>query len=68
MILIHHPIVYSSINKALKGLQISHSVLLSYINNKYIYKSSLIISFESLLQEDFVEYQKKLVGEFVHTL
>jgi hypothetical protein len=56
-----HPIVYSSINKALKGLQISHSTLLNYINNKYLYKSSLIISFESLLAEDFAEYQEKPV-------
>lgn len=56
-----HPIVYSSINKALKGLQISHSTLLNYINNKYLYNSSLIISFESLLTEDFTEYQEKPV-------
>ena len=58
----NQPIVYSSINKALKGLQISYSVLLDYINNKYLYKSSLIISFEFLLAEDFVEYSEKLVG------
>nr|YP_009254049.1 hypothetical protein [Hypomyces aurantius]ANC62734.1 hypothetical protein [Hypomyces aurantius] len=57
------PIVYSSINKALKGLQISHSTLLDYINNKYLFKSSLIISFESLLAEDFAEYQEKSVGD-----
>ena len=47
------PIVYSSINKALKGLQISYSTLLNYINNKYLYKSSLIISFESLIVDEF---------------
>lgn len=58
-----HPVVYSSINRALKGLQISHNTLLNYINNKYIHKSSLIISFESLFPEDFVEYQEKLVGD-----
>ena len=29
------PIVYSSINRALKGLQISYGILLDYINNKY---------------------------------
>lgn len=57
------PIVYSSINKALKGLQISYSTLLNYINNKYLYKSSLIISFESLVVEDFTEYQEKPVGD-----
>lgn len=58
-----HPFVYSSINKALKGLQISHSTLLNYINNKYLYKSSLIISFESLLVEDFANYQEKPEGD-----
>ena len=31
------PVIYSSINRALKGLQISHSTLLSYVNNHYIY-------------------------------
>jgi len=36
------PIVYSSINRALKGLQISYGILLDYINNKYIYKSNFI--------------------------
>lgn len=57
------PIIYSSINKALKGLQISYSTLLNYINNKYLYKSSLIISFESLVVEDFTQYQEKPVGD-----
>lgn len=57
------PMVYSSINKALKGLQISHSTLLNYINNKYIYKSSLIISFEYLIVDNFTEYREKFVGD-----
>jgi hypothetical protein len=65
-----HPIVYSSINRALKGLQISHSTLLDYINNKYIFvsskeqqRSNLILSFEPLLEEDFSEYQEKPAGD-----
>lgn len=57
------PIVYSSINKALKGLQISHSTLLNYISNKYLYKSSIILSFEPLLVENFSEYQEKPAGD-----
>lgn len=57
------PIVYSSINRALKGLQISHSTLLNYINNKYFYKSSLILSFEPLLVDNFSEYQEKPTGD-----
>ena len=43
------PIVYSSINRALKGLKISYSTLLDYINNKYILESNIILSFEPLL-------------------
>lgn len=61
-----HPIVYSSINRALKGLQISHSTLLDYINNKYIFvtqRSNLILSFESLLEQEFSEYQEKPTGD-----
>ena len=65
-----HPIVYSSINRALRGLQISHSTLLDYINNKYIFvsskeqlRSNLILSFEPLLEEDFSEYQEKPAGD-----
>ena len=54
-----NPIVYSSINRALKGLKISYSTLLDYINNKYIYKSNLILSFEPLLEENFSEYFEK---------
>lgn len=58
-----NPIIYSSINKAIKGLQMSYSTLLDYINNKYIYKRDTLISFESLLSEDFLEYQEKPKGD-----
>lgn len=57
------PMVYSSINKALKGLQISYSSLLNHINNKYLYNSSLILSFEPLFVENFSEYQEKSAGD-----
>lgn len=57
------PIVYSSINRALKGLQISHSTLLDYINNKYIFNSKFVLSFESLVEEDFAEYRVKPAGD-----
>lgn len=57
------PIVYSSINKVLKGLQISHSMLFNLINNKYLYKSNIILSFEPLLVENFSEYKEKLIGD-----
>lgn len=57
------PIVYSSINRALKGLQISYGTLLDYINNKYIYKSNLILSFEPLVVDSFSEYHEKPVGD-----
>lgn len=57
------PIVYSSINRALKGLQISYGILLDYINNKYIYKSNLILSFEPLVADSFSEYHEKPVGD-----
>ena len=55
------PIVYSSINRALKGLQISYSVLLDHIYNNYLYKSNFILSFESLVADDFEagKYQEK---------
>lgn len=57
------PIVYSSINRAMQGLQISYSSLLSYINNKYLYKSSIILSFEPLSVENFSEYAEKPTGD-----
>lgn len=57
------PIVYSSINKALKGLQISHSTLLDYINNKYIFRSNQILSFEPLAEYSFSEYSEKPEGD-----
>ena len=52
------PIVYSSINIALKGLQISHSTLLDYINNKYIFNLNLVLSFEYLVEHDFSNIKK----------
>lgn len=55
----NNPIIYSSINRALKGLQISHSTLLDYINNKYLYKSNIILSFEPLSQDEYLKYQEK---------
>jgi hypothetical protein len=55
--------VYSSINRALKGLQISYSSLLNHINNKYLYNSSLILSFEPLLIDNFSEYKEKPAGD-----
>ncbi len=61
------PVVYSSINRALKGLQISYSTLLDYINNNYLYKSNFILSFEPLVADDFraiaKKYQEKPVGD-----
>jgi hypothetical protein len=58
-----NPIVYSSINRALKSLQISYNSLLNYINNKYLYKSSLILSFEPLFVDNFSEYNEKPRGD-----
>jgi hypothetical protein len=53
------PIIYSSINRALKGLQISHSTLLDHINNNYLYKSNIILSFEPLFTDNFAKYLDK---------
>jgi hypothetical protein len=57
------PVIYSSINRALKGLQISHSTLLSYVNNHYIYKSEYILSFEPVITDDFEKYTEKPIGD-----
>lgn len=56
-----NPVVYSSINRAMKGLQISYGILLDYINNKY--KSNLILSFEPLVTDCFSEYSEKPKGD-----
>ena len=58
-----NPIVYSSINRALKGLQISHSNLLDHINNNYLFKSKFIISFEPIDADDLKNYIEKPVGD-----
>ena len=56
-------VVYSSINKAMKGLQISYSTLLNCINNQYVYKSNLILSFEPLAVNNISEYKEKPEGD-----
>ena len=58
-----NPIIYSSTNKALKGLQMSHSTLLDHINNNYIFKSKFIISFEPVNADKFKNYLEKPVGD-----
>lgn len=58
-----NPIIYSSTNKALKGLQMSHSTLLDHINNNYIFKSKFIISFEPVNADKFKDYLEKPVGD-----
>ena len=57
------PIIYSSINRTLKALQISYSTLLYYINNNYIYNSKFILSFEPIIADDFEKYTEKPVGD-----
>jgi hypothetical protein len=58
-----NPIIYSSTNKALKGLQMSYSTLLDHINNNYIFKSKFIISFEPVNADKFKNYLEKPVGD-----
>jgi len=55
--------IYSSINRAIWMLQISHSTLLDYIFNNYIYKSNFILSFEPIDLETFDQYTIKLAGD-----
>ena len=55
------PVIYSSINKALKGLKLSYSTLLDYINNFYVYKSNFILSFEPIAADKFKNYTVKPV-------
>lgn len=57
------PIVYSSINRALKGLQISYSTLLDHINNKYLFNSNLILALEPILVDKFSDYSEKAIGD-----
>lgn len=57
------PVIYSSINRALKGLQVSHSTLLSYVKYHYIYKSEYILSFEPVITDDFEKYTEKPIGD-----
>ena len=58
-----NPTIYSSINKALKGLQISYSNLLDHINNNYLFKSKFIISFEPIIAHDLKNYTEKPTGD-----
>lgn len=59
----NEPIVYSSINKALKALSISYQTLMDCIENKHIYsqgrEKDLILSFEPISLENLSEYSCK---------
>ena len=55
------PIVYSSINKALKSLSISYSTLIDCVTNKYLFKKNIILSFEPLVK--FYDYDFKPEGD-----
>jgi len=58
-----NPIIYSSINRALKGLQISYSSLLDHINNCYLLKSKYTISFEPISADDLKNFIEKPTGD-----
>lgn len=57
------PIVYSSINKALKSLGISYGRLLECDINKFIFKDKFILSFEPLLPDNIKDYKFKPKGD-----
>jgi hypothetical protein len=57
------PIVYSSINKALKSLFISHGKLMDCVAKKYVLQNSLVLSFEYLEVDDVVAYTEKPRGD-----
>ena len=57
------PIVYSSINKALKSLSISHGTLMDCVANKFLFQCNLVLSFEYLTAEDIVVYTDKPSGD-----
>lgn len=58
-----NPFIYSSINRALKGLQISYGGLFNNINNNYLLKSKFILSFEQLSVEKRKFYIEKPKGD-----
>ena len=57
------PIVYSSINKALKSLLISHSTLMDCVINQYILRDNLVLSFEPFTQESLVLFTNKPIAD-----
>lgn len=58
-----NPIIYSSINRALKGLKISYGGLFNHINNNYLFKSKFILSFEPLRVDKRKFYIEKPKGD-----
>lgn len=59
----NQPVVYSSINKALKSLGISYGRLLECDINKFIFKDKFILSFEPLLPDNIKDYKFKPKGD-----
>jgi hypothetical protein len=57
------PIVYSSVNKAMKALLISHGTLMDYIANQYIFRNNLALSFEPISPEVLAAFSEKPVGD-----
>jgi hypothetical protein len=59
----NQPVVYSSINKALKSLGIPYGRLLECDTNKFIFKDKFILSFEPLLPDNIKDYKFKPKGD-----
>jgi hypothetical protein len=57
------PIIYSSTNKAIKALLISHGTLMDYIVNQYIFRNNLALSSEPLSPDNLATYSEKPVGD-----
>ena len=47
-----NPIIYSSLNRAIKGLKITYSNLFNHVNNKYLFQDKFILSFEPLSNQE----------------
>jgi hypothetical protein len=58
-----NPVVYSSVNKALKSSSIYHGTLMDYVINQYIFRNNFVLSFEPLSPENLIAYCNKPEGD-----
>lgn len=59
----NNPVVYSSINKAIKALSVTYETIMNCVINQYLLKNTLCLSFEPITSDIINNYRNKPISD-----